>query len=325
MTPEELQSLWDELPSPASGTELQAIQVMGESGVWVARDSAGRPHLLVRVPDGTAFESAGTHGLGVIVRRHRVMGMPDASYVDLVCQDPAVVRTFAAVVSDLVRETAVAEPAERRSRLLAVLNEWRWFWGVDPTRLSPTDALGLFGEMWFLVRWVGVSAEAIEAWDASNGARHDFQWPERSVEVKTTSRSGPVLHTIQHLEQLEDPETGELSLFSLRVVRDTLSSNTLKSLVDVATAAVAANPAVRSELYAKLSRRGYTPADSAQARIPYRVVEEALYRVCDGFPRLTRASFADGLPVAITKLSYQLDMNACAGWRVATTPDTWSR
>ncbi|WP_166521129.1 PD-(D/E)XK motif protein [Modestobacter roseus] len=322
MTPEELQSRWREIIIPASGRELQAIQVLGQSGVWVARDHSARPHLLVRIPDGASFNAAETHGLGVGVGRHRIMGLPDATYVDFVCLDQAVLHTFAAVTSDLVRAVLEADLDARREKLLSVLSEWRWFWGVDPSRLSATDALGLFGELWFLVRWVGVSSKAIEAWDASNGARHDFQWPAQSVEVKTTSSGGAVVHNIERLEQLEDAETGQLYLFSLRVSRDALGANTLAGLVHAATGALADDPAARSELLAKLSRRGYTPAADEHARVPFRVVDEALYRVADSFPRLTRASFADGLPPAITKLSYQLDMNACADWRVAETPDT---
>lgn len=321
MTPEELQAIWQELPVPMSGRELQATQVWGESGIWAARDHSGKWHLLVRIPEGASIDGAETHGLGVGVGRHRIMGLPDATYADFVCLDQAAQHTFAAVASDLVREAAGLDLDMRRGKLLAVLSEWRWFWGVDPSCLSATDALGLFGELWFLVRWAGVSAEAIEAWDASNGARHDFQWPTRSVEVKTTSRAGAVIHTIQHLEQLEDAETGELFLFSLRVARDALGSNTLTRLVNLATASLSADPAARSDLLGKLGRRGYTPA-AETARVPLRVVVEELYRVADSFPRLTKASFANGLPAAVTKVSYQLDMNACAAWRIAVTPAT---
>jgi hypothetical protein len=323
VTPEEFQSRWRELPVPASMMQLEAREVAAGSGVWVARDHSNRQHLLVRVPDGVTLDVTGTHGLSVSVARHRIPDQADAAYIDLVCLDEAVAATFAAVAADIAEEAVQADPDARRSQVITALNEWRWFWGVDPTRLSATDAIGLFGELWFFIRWAGVSADSVQAWDASNGARHDFQWAAYSVEVKATSRSGAVVHTIQHLEQLDDAETGDLYLYSLRVARDALSANTLNSLVEVAAAALSGQPEARAELLTKLGQRGYTPVGRDQSAVPYRVVEEGLYRVTDEFPRLIRASFPGGLPNGITSVSYQLDMNACTDFRVGVAPTAW--
>lgn len=323
MTPEEFQARWGQLPVPVSAGQLEANEVEPGSGVWVARDHSDRQHLLVRVPRDVTLDVTGTHGLGVAVARHRIPNEVDAAYIDLVCLDPAVTATFAAVAADIASEAVQAGPDARRDQVISALNEWRWFWGVDPTRLSAREAIGLFGELWFLIRWAGVSADSVEAWDASNGARHDFQWPTQSVEVKTTSRAGPVVHTVQHLEQLEDAETGDLYLVSLRVARDALAANTLHSLVAFATAELDGQPVARAELLTKLGQRGYTPVGRDQSALPYRVVEESLYKVAGDFPRLTRDSFPDGLPSGITRVSYQVDMNACGDWRVGTSPNVW--
>ena len=293
------------------------------SGVWVARDHLNRPHLLVRVPDGVTLDIASTHGLSASVASRRIPNHADASYIDLVCLDEAVAATFAAVAADIAEETVQAGADARRSQVISALNEWRWFWGVDPTRLSSSDAIGLFGELWFLIRWAGVSPESVQAWDASNGARHDFQWTAHSVEVKATSRTGAVVHTIQHLEQLDDAEIGDLYLYSLRVARDALAANTLISLVEVATTALRGEPAARTELLTKLGQRGYTRAGRDQSAVPYRVIEEGLYRVGSDFPRLTQSSFPDGLPDGITGVSYQLDMTACSNWRIGRDPTAW--
>ena len=91
--------------------------------------------------------------------------------------------------------------------------------------------VGLFGELWFLVQWAGPSAGSVQAWEASDGARHDFQWPQYSVEVKATSRSGPIVHSIQISNSWRTLRTGDLYLYSLRVARDALAANTVTSLV----------------------------------------------------------------------------------------------
>jgi hypothetical protein len=324
VTPEEFQTRWQNLPCPAATTELEASEVTNGSGVWIARDHADRQHLLVRVPDGVVVEVPQTHGLSVTVGRHRIADAhSDATFIDLACLDQAVAPTFAAVAADITEETVGADPDDRRSRVVSALSEWRWFWAVDSTRMSSSDVIGLFGELWFLLRWAGVSAESINAWDASDGARHDFQWPERSVEVKVTSQSGAVVHTVQHLEQLADAESGDLFLYSLRIGRDTLAANSLNGLVDAIVNALSTDPVTRSALLSKLARRGYTPAVRDPYAVHYRVIEESLYRVTSGFPRLTNASFLGGLPTGITNVSYQLDMNACVDWLVATTPEAW--
>jgi hypothetical protein len=323
MTPEEFLMRWRDLPVPTSATQLEASEIDVGSGVWVARDRSGLQHLLIRVPDGVALDVTGTHGLSVAVTRHRIPGQADATYIDLVGVDQDAAATFAAVAADIAEEAMKADVESRHGQVIAGLNKWRWFWGVDPTQLSAADAVGLFGELWFLVRWIGVSPDSVQAWEASNGARHDFQWPQHSVEVKASSRAGTVVHTIQHLEQLADPESGQLYLYSLRVARDSLAANTLNKLVEIGSAALTGHPEARGNLFAKLSQRGYSPASRDQTAVPYRVVDEGLYIVDEDFPRLTKASFPDGLPAAITTVSYQLDMNACAQWRIADDPTAW--
>ena len=231
--------------------------------------------------------------------------------------------TFAAVAADIANQAQPAQLPSRPSKVVTALNAWRWFWGAEPAHLSATDAVGLFGELWFLIQWAGVSAGSVRAWHASDGARHDFQWPRYSAEVKATSRSGPIVHTIQSLEQLEDAENGTLYLYSLRVARDALASNTVSSLAEIAVNAVSDQPEIRGDLLRKLARRGYTPVERDQAVIPYRVIEQGLYHVTEGFPRLTRGSFSGGLPPGIGQVSYQLQMASCHEWLIGTSADSW--
>jgi hypothetical protein len=323
VTPEEFQAVWKSLPSPTQPGQLEAREAAPASGVWIARDASDHQHLLVQVPDGTRLDISGTHGLGVQVTRHRVPDRADATYIDLACLDPAVAATFAAVAADIANQAVRADPRSRLSDVVRALNEWRWFWGVDPAHLTAADAVGLFGELWFMIQWTGVSPVSVQAWHASEGSRHDFQWPEHSVEAKATSRSGPVVHTVQNLQQLEDPENGILYLFSLRVARDALAANTVSSLAEIAVNALGDQPDARADLLQKLGRRGYTPAERHQAVVPYRVIEQGLYSVVGGFPRLTRASFIRGMPAGIGNVSYQLEMAACHEWLTGTGPDSW--
>jgi len=324
VTPAEFQEAWSRLKTPVTNQELEATEISAGSGVWVARDNGNYQHLLVLVDGKTDLGLDETHGLKVAIAQHRIAGRGDASYVDLVCLDSGAGQTFAVVATEIANATVSTPIEDRTSAVAAAVREWRWFWGVDPTALSRKAAVGLFGELWFLTRWAGVTSENVTAWDASNGARHDFQWPLSSVEVKTTAQSGAVVHTIQHLEQLDDPESGRLFLYSLRISRDALAANSVKSLAAAARHALRADAAGRSDLMAKLAQRGYSPAGSPESDATYRVLDEGLYRVSDGFPRLTTRSFSGGLPTGITRVSYQVDMSACAAYLTGASPDQWT-
>lgn len=324
MTPEEFQTFWKALKTPVTNHELEAREVEPGAGVWVARDNADHQHLLVLVDGGGTPELDETHGLRVSVSRHKIAGRGVAAYLDLVCLDAGAVQTFATVASD-VANAATATPLQERARVVArVLREWRWFWSVDPSRMSRNEAVGLFGELWFLSRWAGLAPGSVWAWEGSSGSRHDFQWPTSSVEVKTTARGGPVCHRIESLDQLDAPESGQLYLFSLRIARDALAANSVNSLAETCRSALRDDPASYAELTTKLAQRGYTPAGRDESSITYRILDESLYVVADSFPRLTPSDFPQGLPRGVSSVSYQVDLAVCADWRVETTPSRWT-
>ena len=324
MNPDQLDKAWRVLATPDSPQQLEAISVSGMDS-WAAMDHDGRRHLLIRIPDGQEAPPTFTRGLRMVVARHQVQGNEPADYLDLMCLSDDLVPTFTAVAADIGEAAELAAPEDRMAAVLSALGGWQWFWAVETDRLTEQDALGLFAELWFLQRWEGGGAGVVEAWTASTGSRHDFQWPRRSVEVKATGRraDGAVLHRIQHLDQLADPEQGELYLFSLHVARDELAHNNLPAIVDRVTEGIRGNVQATDDLARKLASRGYSPAFRRHHETPYRILGETIYRIGSGFPRLTAQSFVGGLQPGIGDVSYLIDMAACDPWLVATSPDDW--
>jgi hypothetical protein len=324
MNADQLAAAWQELRTPDTAEQLEAFP-LAPGGVWAAVDHEGHRHLLLEVPDGTEAPPTTTRGLQATVTRHKVADAAPASYLDLRCLSADVVPTFTAVAADIASTAGELPPPTRLQDVVAALARWQWFWGVDAERLSQQDVLGLFGELWFLHRWAGPNAGNVRAWTASMGSRHDFQWSQWSVEVKTATRrpDGAILHRIQHLDQLADPEQGRLFLFSLRVVQDQLAHNSLPGLVDRVSDALRGDIAAGEEFARRLGQRGYSPAHRRHYDTPWRILGEQLYSVATGFPRLIDASFVDGLPDGVSDVSYRLDMAVCQPWLVATTPDGW--
>lgn len=328
MTLDELESSWAAMQPPSTPDGISGRRAVGlpaDRPVYLAVDSRRRRHLLVQVPDGTdPVTERETRSLEVTTGRFQVGGNPESLYVDLVCTDSAQHPTFSAIAQDLLRSLRLT-PGPIRDSILSALARWRAFWTVKSGGMSREDALGLFGELWFLRRWLGgINTAAINGWQATASARHDFQWQPVSVEVKTatTQSAGPPLHRIASLEQLTDPEQGQLYLFSLQVCDDALAANTLHSLVSALTADLQADFRALSDLNDKLATRGYSPADQQTPARPLRILAERLYRVDAGFPRLTRQAFQPaGVPAGIVGLEYALDLSVCAPFLVASSPN----
>lgn len=325
MNAEQLLSMWDDLPTPETPEHLEASELGSSENIWVAVDHTGARHLLILVPENTQAPTSATKGLRVTVTRHRIPERDDADYIDLTCLDEAMSNTFATVGADIASDLSGLELPQRSLAVSEALARWRWFWGVTADRLSEPDALGLFAELWFLEQWVSPTPENVEAWTGSEASRHDFQWPDISVEVKATARraDGAIVHTIQHLDQLANPETGVLFLFSLRVVRDRLAGNTLPAVVERCSERLRGRAHVREAFLRKVALRGYSPAHRRLHETPYRILDESLYEVANEFPRLTSNSFPTGLPPGISEVSYKLDMAVCTPWLRGTGPEDW--
>ena len=321
----DIEEVWSSLRTPVAQNDItgkRAPDLPSDRSVYLGLDGTGRRHLLVQVPDETeAVVQRDTRGLQVGTARFRIGDNPEALYIDLVCIDASQNLTFSAVAQDLL--VAMNQSNSPTDAVVGALNRWKAFWRVRPAGLSREEALGLFGELWFLRRWFGpVDAEKIERWMATPGTRHDFQWPVASVEVKTAATSavdGPA-HLISGLDQLDDPETGRLFLFSLQVVDDVLAGNTLAGLVDGLIEELRSSDAGLVLLNEKLAGYGYNPAEGDDYQRRLRIIGERLYLVDEGFPRLTRGSFQPAIPTGIGDISYTLRMSVCERWLVAKGP-----
>ena len=289
----------------------------------LAVDHRGLRHLLIPAKgDDEPPKKPAFKGLDVTVDELQVAGRSPRRYFDVACQDASMHPNFTAVAREILAEAA-ASGADIRKTLERIFARWRWFWGSPPIGMSDEQIVGLFGELWFLEYWLDpVTLAAVNAWTGPTGDRHDFKWSSTSVEVKATRarRDGSASHRISTLDQLEDSEQGQLYLFSLRVTPDPIGFHSLSRSIDRLHEKLQAQPEASTALDERIGVLGYSPALSELYDQPFRVVAEELYRVDAGFPRLTRDSFASGIPSGVDAIAYTLDLAACAEWRVATEP-----
>lgn len=318
---------WSSIPRPAAGL-LRAREPSEPNRVWYGWDDQGRRHLLLPVPgDNTSTVDFETRGLIATVRQLHLDEGPDGTWADIGCLDGGSADAFAALGRELDKQLTI-----RQDDVLAVVSDvlerWRRFWleAVSPGILDAAAEVGLIGELWFLLRWLG-NAASVPYWTGPLGDRHDFVTASVSVEVKAASVRGGEMptHPIAHLDQLADPVNGSLMLFSLGIARDADGDTTLPGLVAEAEALCESTPhldALRERIHAA----GWRPPHTELYSRRFRMTSQQLYRVDDQFPRLTRTSFKGQQPPAgVSEVRYSVTPSVVAETHLVTSDPTASR
>ena len=320
--------IWNQVQSAAAvGDELIGRQAAPEctSRLLAAMDSRGRRHLLILLkPQDAEFRDTNSRGLTARTENLTVRENEPARYINILCEDPAGHAMLDLVGGEIAErlQGPHGSPGEIAARVLA---KWRRFWGQLPQQLLSREAqIGLFSELWFLAYWLVPAVgplRAAESWRGPHGARHDFEWPGLSVEIKGTSSARGRVHTINGIDQLETPDHGRLLLFSMRLREEAGAGNSLPLLCHACRQQLSADPAAEDLFDVGLIAVGYLSAHQEEyAKSRWRIIEDHLFEVRDGFPRIMRRSFQGGVPQGVEGVDYVINLGASDSFIVARKP-----
>ncbi len=294
--------------------------------VLIALDAARRRYVLVRIPTGEPSELAERTSKGIAVQtvEMRVDGDRTENFVEIACLESQGHAALDTIAVELVEALVAGASIGRVQLVQNVLAKWRRFWsGVNQGVLSKEQQLGLFGELWFLSRWLCPSvgtAKALQMWRGPAGSRNDFEVQGMGIEVKTTGRVDAV-HVIHGLDQLLEPPGGVLFLYSLSVRDEASGTDCLPKVVNEMRGRLAEDYQALLQFDAAVYAAGYDDRLASEyGRLVLRVRDEGLYRVTDGFPRLVPASVIGGLPAGLSAVNYELNLDAAAAWLLSKTP-----
>lgn len=310
-----------------TGDALHVKPVARINGVEIVAglDSSAHRHILVRLgKEMTSPSEQRTRGLSLQVRDLAEPGAEQGRYIDIACQEAAGHAALDLIGNEIV-DALAADASDPGASVSRVVGRWRRFWGQIPqSLLSVQEQLGLFAELWFLFMWLGNRlplAQAMARWRGPLGARHDFESPGVSVEVKGTMSARGAVHRIHGITQLEPPEAGRLWLFSLQARNEDGATNSLPAIVRHGQQRTASDPAVAAMLEDLLSKAGYSASHEAEyEKLRLRIVAEGLYQVDDRFPRLVRTSFVGGVPGGVEAIDYDINLGAFGHLLVASSP-----
>lgn len=322
---------WDLLEAqPPGGERLTVRTAMPDRNgdVLIAIDAARRRHVLVGIPPGEPSELVERISRGIAVQ---TVEMNDGSghlhkFLEIACLEPQGYAALDVIAGELVGALEAGASIGRVRLVLNVLAKWRRFWsGINQGLLSREKQLGLFGELWFLGRWLSPgsgAAKAVQTWRGPTGARNDFEKPGLAIEVKTTIRLDAA-HVIHGLEQLLEPPGGSLFLFSLAVRDEASGAETLPGIVQEIRGLLEEDYSALAHFDSTLYASGYDDAHASEyAKLALRVHSEELYRVSADFPRLIPNSLTAGLPPGVGNVRYELRLDAALPWLVADSPSS---
>jgi len=303
-----LESLWDELTSKGSGPAYIRVDELHQLDLYAGVDTDGALLLMLVTESKPSLLKKRFKAFEVTC--HLRQDQRWALNVRL--QLPDFKRIFAHLCSDLVEASrAGCTQAQGPAFVLERIGRWERLLTRDRSGLLDEASIrGLIGELIFLERCAiptkGPSL-SIASWYGPLDSNQDFHFPDRSVEVKTTS-PGSLAIMISSAEQLDVHGTRLfLSVIPLEYAQaGTADSFTLPELVTKVKELLRGNGEALTLFEDRLELVGYVEQREYDHR---RFVVHGIrhYAVDEGFPRLRRSE----MPEAIGMLRYELDVARC--------------
>jgi hypothetical protein len=277
-----------------------------KDSIFFAVDANNYRHLLISVGEQSRIKTD-IKSAGVQIREHILDDIEDRrKFIDMICLKPSLNDLFTILIGEIFDGL---NPDLNNSNEICrkTLERWREFIerGLQE-KISESQIIGLFGELYILLKLIKRNPRALEYWKGPLGARHDFMIPGISIEVKTSKKRYGRIIEVNGYDQLE-PLPGSSLFIAYIKLEPTPDGISIKDIIEDIL-----NSSVEKEIFTTLlGGAGFSVEiiNSAE-NLKFRVVEDRIYDVEKDFPHLTSKSFkGDVLPPGVLKLSYQIDIS----------------
>ena len=173
-----------------------------------------------------------------------------------------------------------------------VLNRWKEMLSLDSGRTMTLNSIvGLMGELKFLkYLMVKYGTKSLPYWTGPRGGRHDFEFSQISIEVKTTSSKTSNEISVHGLSQLENFLGKEMLILKVKIEPDPAG----QSLPDLIEDIVGQRVDIRNDLMNVLKTVGYNPVHNLHYQdVKFQFVEFQVIPIDVNFPKLIRSTLND--------------------------------
>ena len=237
------------------------------------------------------------------------------------CSDPMFFPAMNRVIATILQEEITGA-----DNVISLFRGERLFWSNIPNLMTLEKATGLFGELYFMFKWLPKQLPYIiinEIWTGPLGTSKDFNSDQLQIEVKTAmSQSNPTQHKISSLYQLLE-EGRPLVLFSL-VAQPVESGG--ESLCDLAESIICILNEHSDDLVEKfkdlLEENDYIYGDPRMEQYCFipPIVDGNLFAVTDHFPRLVPDDDVDDDRIHLE--SYRISLSGVDDLNLNLSPET---
>ena len=286
---------------------LDAGLVISDQHVLLAIGPDNLRHILVPTSEDSPVEDTMSSGVQFLTRKLKLKGHGQVQFVDIMCMKDHLHELFELLASDIIARLDVNR-ADISKQCVLLLDEWRELFSRESRNLLGIDSLtGLFGELVCLREFVSHDTSCVDNWSGPGNGIHDFSFPHVDLEVKTSRIRNGRYASIHGVNQLQQPENGQLFLAFFKVEMVRTGGESVPDLVRSIR-----NTSINKLEFGKLlALEGYTDDDRQHyEKIRFMPVEDCLYLVDEMFPRIVPGSFVAGsLDSRVTNLSYRIDLS----------------
>lgn len=310
---------WSTIPSNSSPGSDSLRRVRSNLEFWRGKDQLGR---LLFVLDGSPPSIKIPDRLPAGLEIQIVDKEQNKKRLILTLIDQDATDIFRALCSDLLK-AAETLPQERHNEGMTFILERivRWHELLTARRstlLSPSQAIGLLGELYFLrdiiIQKMGFTLNAAACWRGSFGDEQDFLFNDIIFEIKTQLNTSDRFIFISSEDQL-DTLSGEIVLVHqtlTKAVENIPNASSLGKLVDELYSGFSkADPAAGDLFMLGLIEARYISRPEYFSDF-YKLHARDYFHVKETFPRIVRAELRSG----VDKVGYRIALHACQQFKV---------
>ncbi len=223
------------------------------------------------------------------------------AYLLIILNDTKHEDVFATLCEDLINRVAGITGEDKVVKeLLNRLEIWKsLFEKISSEGLTPEEQRGLYGEIYFLRKWLAYSnnyTQCIQSWVGPEKAIRDFQYSDLALEVKTTHGNNHQKIQISSERQLDTENLNALFLLHISLEVQQRNGETINELVDAVLNCLNADIASQTQFKSKLLQAGYfTHQRPLYENIGYQIRQENYYHVINEFPRIEEKDIRSGV------------------------------